>query len=87
MRVITVEQLREMFEGKMVTVSHTGNITHVLRTPVTKKCKTVHQIMGGVDFEFEDGSRYGLEPDTVDSTSVEGDMFAGNGLRRIALIT
>jgi hypothetical protein len=61
------------FVGRILTITHDGKVAAALRAPVTKKCKAVEEIMGGVKFTFEDGSCYEIDPYLLYDDTVCGD--------------
>ncbi|MDD1779188.1 MAG: hypothetical protein LUQ65_13555 [Candidatus Helarchaeota archaeon] len=83
--VATLLQLKGLFEGKRVLITHKMNFL-LSRVGI---CKTVHERPDGSYFylELEEGVRYGFFPEVVTDNSVEGPLKSlCSGRRRIEVI-
>ena len=84
--MISIDELRKMFVGKKVLISHSGNDIQ------NKKgvCKAIHVTPGSLspfDIELRNKSRYGFWPTTVTDSSCEGELGAlAGGNRKIEVI-
>ncbi len=68
-----LEELKQIFVGKSVNITHSGNSSLKNESGV---CKNFH-IYGtgpGIYIELEKGVRVGLIPDTITNTYIEGDV-------------
>ena len=74
-------QLRKMFEGKRVRITHTNKRVGT----TTGVCKAIHATPGSrkqFDLELENGHRFGFGPEVITPSSVDGELLAFAGGRR-----
>jgi len=78
-----VEHLTQIFEGKTVVITSTGNRA---LTDGEGICKTFHNVDGkSVDIELTNGQRYGLVPEIISQNSIEGNLGLISGRREIRI--
>ena len=79
MQEITLDTLASLLVGKQVRISHTGDRTF---RDGSGKCAAIHPRESGFDVELVNGSRYGIIPDQISDTWVEGSTAAWSDARR-----
>lgn len=80
---ISVARLNNIFSGKPVKITHTGNR---MLSDGKGVCKEFVETEGGVDLVLTSGARWGIVPDTLTETSVEGKLAPWLAGRRIITI-
>lgn len=73
---ITLERLQAVFVGQKVKITHPYNPQNNRLSNREGVCAAVHKTETGVDFELADRSRWGLAPDELTQSAVEGDIQA-----------